>query len=169
MGPYFLPQQPPTLHPLRSQHLYTSTASTTSGQLCCPTEEIINNSLNTLPLTVHCDSPCRTLYVSDNNQQGSVKPSLQDFILHNCQYGITGLCQRCSGFKYPILVHVLTNTFYNHQHGNIADIRMVATPLTSHDLCLFHIIQLLDKSHYRSVILAYLPLFMLGCCPAISC
>ncbi len=162
MGPYFLPQQPPTLH---SQHLYTSTAS---GLLCCPTEEIIN-SLNSLPLTVHCDAPCRTLYISDDNQQVSVKPSLPDFILYNCQYGITRLCQRCSGFKEAILVHVLTNTFYNHLHGNMADIRMVATPLTSHDLRIFHIIQLLDKSNYRSGILAYLALFMLGCCPAISC
>ena len=108
MGPYFLPQQPPT----------PSTANTSTpallpqlvdcvlwfDQLCGPAEEIINNSLNSLPLTFHCDSPRATLSVYDNNQQDCVKPSLQDFTPYNCQYGITGLCQRDGRFKDPILV-----------------------------------------------------------------
>lgn len=52
--------------------------------------------------------------VYDNDHQGGVKPRLQGFTLYNCQYEITGLCQRCRGFKDPILVHVHTNTFYNY-------------------------------------------------------
>lgn len=91
------------------------------------------------------------LYVYDNDQEGSVKPCFQGFTLYNCHYGITGLCQMCSGFKDPIFVLVLTNTFYNHQHGIMAPIRMVVTPLTSHDLCTVHIAQLSDVSNYSYV------------------
>ena len=80
MGTYFLPQQLPTHRPS------PATANTSTlvlllqlaervlwfDQLCSPTEEIINNSLNSLPPNFHCDSVCRTSYVYDNDLQGSV-------------------------------------------------------------------------------------------------
>lgn len=65
IGPYFQPQQlptpPPPLLMQRAPHqrcLFPQPVicGLWFDQLCCPTEEIINNSLNSSPLTSHCDS-----------------------------------------------------------------------------------------------------------------